>query len=71
MGRDRISKIVNGSLVNYTVETAVMIAEALGVTVNDIIEIKNVRKQNFVQQHYPSKMGGGEVWIPKKKTKKK
>jgi len=67
MGRDRISKIVNGTLTNYTVETAVMIAEALDVTVNDIIEIKDVKKQNFIQQHYPTKMGGGEVWIPKSK----
>jgi transcriptional regulator with XRE-family HTH domain len=68
VGRDRISRIVNGNLTNYTIETAVMIAESLTampnvrgrckkVRVDDIIELKEIQKINFVQPHYPKKMG--------------
>ncbi len=46
IGRDRISKICTGRLKNYTMETAVMIAEALEVPVDSIIELSNIRKEN-------------------------
>lgn len=48
MGRDRISKICTGRLTNYTVQTAQMISEALGVTIDDIVEYKDVKKKNLV-----------------------
>jgi len=48
VGRDRISRIVNGNLKNYTVETAVMIAESLKVGVDDIVELKEIQKSNYV-----------------------
>jgi hypothetical protein len=57
MGRDRISKIVKGKLTNYTLETASMIAETLGVTIDEIVELKKIRKKNFVDVHIPKKMG--------------
>jgi transcriptional regulator with XRE-family HTH domain len=46
IGRDRISKICTGRLTNYTVETAVMIAEALELPVGEILELKDIRKVN-------------------------
>ena len=46
IGRDRISKICTGRLKNYTLETAVMISEALEIPVDEIIELKEVRKVN-------------------------
>ena len=46
IGRDRISKICTGRLKNYTLETAVMISEALEIPVDEIVEIKEVRKVN-------------------------
>lgn len=46
IGRDRISKICTGRLKNYTMETAVMIAEALEVSVSDIVELTNIKKNN-------------------------
>ena len=46
IGRDRISKICTGRLKNYTLETAVMIAEALEVPVDEIIELKDIKKEN-------------------------
>jgi transcriptional regulator with XRE-family HTH domain len=46
IGRDRISKICRGITINYSVETAVLLSEALDVKVDDIIEIKKVRKTN-------------------------
>ena len=46
IGRDRISKICTGRLKNYTLETAVMISEALEVSVDQIVELKEVRKVN-------------------------
>jgi DNA-binding Xre family transcriptional regulator len=46
IGRDRISKICTGRLKNYTIETAVMISEALEIPVDEIIEIKDVKKNN-------------------------
>jgi len=46
IGRDRISKICTGRLKNYTLETAVMISEALEVPVDQIVELKEVRKVN-------------------------
>jgi len=46
IGRDRISKICTGRLKNYTMETAVMIAEALEVSVSDIVELTNIKKTN-------------------------
>lgn len=47
MGRDRISKICTGRLVNYTVMTAVMISEALEVSINDIVDMNNIKKENL------------------------
>ena len=46
IGRDRISKICTGRLKNYTLETAVMISEALEVPVDEIVELKEIRKVN-------------------------
>jgi len=48
IGRDRISKICTGRLKNYTLETAVMISEALEIPVDEIVEIKEVRKVNRI-----------------------
>jgi DNA-binding Xre family transcriptional regulator len=48
IGRDRISKIVTGKIKNYTLETAKMIAEALDVKIDDIVELENIRKNNYV-----------------------
>lgn len=47
IGRDRISKICTGRLQNYKVETAKLISEALGVKMDDIVDIKNIKKQNI------------------------
>lgn len=58
IGRDRISKIVNGNLKNYTLETAVMIAESLQVNVDDIVELREIKKTNYVPIHHPKRMGG-------------
>jgi transcriptional regulator with XRE-family HTH domain len=46
IGRDRISKICTGRLKNYTLETAVMISEALEIPLDKIVELKEVRKVN-------------------------
>ena len=46
IGRDRISKICTGKTKTYNLLTAVMIAEALDIKVDEILEIKNVRKTN-------------------------
>ena len=46
IGRDRISKICTGKLKNYTLETAVMISEALQIPVDEIVELKEIRKVN-------------------------
>ena len=46
IGRDRISKICTGRLKNYTLETAVMISEALELPLDEIVELKEVRKVN-------------------------
>ena len=48
MGYDRISQICSGRKKNYSLETAVMIAEALEVSIDEIIEIRNVKKNNLV-----------------------
>lgn len=49
IGRDRISKICTGKLKNYTVETARLLSEALNVSMDEIVEIKNVKKQNKIK----------------------
>ena len=49
IGRDRISKITTGRMKNYSLETAVMIAEALEVPVDEIVELKNIKKENSVK----------------------
>lgn len=49
IGRDRISKICTGKLKNYTVETARLISEALDVTMDEIVELKNIKKQNSLR----------------------
>ena len=46
MGRDRISKIYTGRLTNYTMVTAVMISEALDCTIDEIVDIKDIKKSN-------------------------
>lgn len=46
IGLDRISRICNGILQNYTIVTAKMIADALEVKVDDIIELKTITKTN-------------------------
>lgn len=38
IGSDRISRIVNGQLTNYYVHTANLIAKALSVKIEDILE---------------------------------
>ncbi len=38
IGKDRISKICTGRLQNYTLFTARLISEALGVKIDDIVE---------------------------------
>ena len=48
IGRDRISKICTGRLQNYTLETAVMISEALEIPLDEIVELKEVRKVNRI-----------------------
>jgi len=48
IGRDRISKICTGRMKKYNIETAVMIAEALEVNVQDIIELQGIKKSNRV-----------------------
>lgn len=49
IGRDRISKITTGRMKNYSLETAVMIAEALEISVDEIVELKNIKKENSVK----------------------
>lgn len=46
IGRDRVSKIYTGRLTNYTMLTAVIISEALGVTIDEIVELKDIKKYN-------------------------
>jgi DNA-binding Xre family transcriptional regulator len=46
IGRDRVSKIYTGRLTNYTMVTAVIISEALGVTIDEIVELKDIKKYN-------------------------
>ena len=48
IGRDRISKITTGRMKNYSLETAVMIAEALEISVDEIVELKNIKKENII-----------------------
>jgi DNA-binding Xre family transcriptional regulator len=38
IGSDRISRIVNGQLTNYYTDTAKLIASALSVSIEDILE---------------------------------
>jgi transcriptional regulator with XRE-family HTH domain len=38
LGDDRISRMVNGKLTNYHINTAIMVADALQVTIDDIID---------------------------------
>jgi DNA-binding Xre family transcriptional regulator len=46
IGRDRISKICTGKTKTYNLLTGVLIAEALDIKIDEIIELKNVRKTN-------------------------
>ena len=39
IGDDRISKLYNGKVKNYQLRTAKIIAETLGVTIDDISEV--------------------------------
>jgi len=47
MSRHHISRIVNGHLTNLKLETITIIAEALNVKVDDISELKNIKKTNL------------------------
>ena len=38
IGDDRISKMVNGKLVNYHIQTAKLIADSLNVKIDDIVD---------------------------------
>lgn len=38
IGVDRISQIVSGKKKNYTIQTAKTICEALGITLNDLVD---------------------------------
>lgn len=38
IGKDRINRIVNGKLTNYHTNTAKILANALGVTLDDIVD---------------------------------
>ena len=38
IGRDRISKMVNGKLKNFNMETAKIISGVLGVKIDDIVD---------------------------------
>ena len=38
IGRDRISKMVNGKLTNFNIETAKIISNVLGVTIDEIVD---------------------------------
>ena len=38
IGKDRINRIVNGKLTNFHTDTAKLIANALGVKIDDIVE---------------------------------
>jgi transcriptional regulator with XRE-family HTH domain len=49
-GRDRISRICTGKFKNYSIETAVMISEALNVPIDEIVELKNVKKLNKIEK---------------------
>jgi transcriptional regulator with XRE-family HTH domain len=48
IGRDRISRICTGKSLNFSMETAVMISQALNVPIDEIVEITNVKKINKV-----------------------
>ena len=48
IGRDRLSKMCNGILINPSLQTMVLISEALEVTIDDICELKNIKKTNRV-----------------------
>lgn len=57
MGRDRISKIVNGITFNYSVETALMLSRVLKVNVDDILEKKLLPYKKESSKYYLSKRG--------------
>jgi|TARA_B100001248_G_C27395192_1_gene465089 DNA-binding Xre family transcriptional regulator len=38
IGKDRINRIVNGKLTNYHTNTAKILAQALGVSLDDIVD---------------------------------
>jgi DNA-binding Xre family transcriptional regulator len=38
IGDDRISKMVNGKLINYHIQTAKLIADSLDVKIDDIVD---------------------------------
>lgn len=38
IGKDRINRIVKGKLINFHTNTAKVLANALGVTIDDIVE---------------------------------
>lgn len=44
IGKDRISRIVTGKLLSYQIPTGLIIADALGVSIDDIIEKEHIRQ---------------------------
>lgn len=43
IGKDRINKIVKGTITNYHLKTAVILADALGVKIDDIAETETIK----------------------------
>jgi hypothetical protein len=48
IGRDRISRYVKSGMRNVNLETATMFAEALNVSVDDLNEWSDIKKENKV-----------------------
>jgi DNA-binding Xre family transcriptional regulator len=48
MSKSHISRIANGHLTDIKLSTITLMAEALDVKVDDLSELKNIRKQNIV-----------------------
>lgn len=46
--RDRISRICTGKIKNYTIETAVILSTALGVSIDEIVDKKRDKKNEKV-----------------------
>ena len=47
IGRDRISRICTGDVTNFSVKTARLISDALQVSIDSIVDIKNITKKGW------------------------